>query len=171
METIERINTPVVPAVHYRVFFVVFEVVFFAVLWFVSGYAATPPMWLLAMMFPATLRMARTISFNEIAESLRAPFTTVVQDSCGAGSNVHPKGTGLTYAIGSLLACPICSGTWSALALYTIWALAPSFGQTLIVVLGVAGVSELLHWGGECLEWNGRAGRVYAGSVSPDKDD
>jgi hypothetical protein len=118
----------------------------------------------------ATFRLARTLSFNEIAEPLRAPFTEVMADSCGAGSDVHPRGGGIQYVIGSLLACPICTGTWSALALFTAYTVYAPFGKTLVYVLAFAGASEVLHWAGCLLEWGGRAARVYSGKTAPDKE-
>jgi hypothetical protein len=122
----------------------------------------------LPIFFLAVFRMARTISFNEIAEPLRAPFTRTQKDSCGAGDNVHPKGEGIFYVIGSLLACPICSGQWSALILYALYAFAPNVGLTFAFLFGLAGGSEIFHWGAETLEWSGRAFRVISGAVSPD---
>ena len=126
----------------------------------------------------ATMRAAHTVSFNEVAEPLRAPFTYVKKDSCKAGDSVEPKPvdperkiTALRYVIGALLSCPICSGTWSALGLYTAWTAYPTFGRVLVYVLAFAGGSEVLHWGTEILSWGGRAARVYSGSVSPDEEE
>lgn len=118
----------------------------------------------------ATFRLARTISFNEIAEPLRAPFTTVEKDSCGAGDNVHPAGGGIMYAIGSLISCPICTGVWSALMLYTLYTFWTPVGTVLVYVLAFAGASEIIHYGACTLEWGGRAARVYSGKISPDKE-
>lgn len=129
----------------------------------------TLPLSFLPFFALAVLRMARTLSFNEVAEPLRQPFTNVVPDSCGAGDNVHPKpGTGLRHVIGSLLACPICTATWSALVLYGLWVIFPAFGKTLVYVLAFAGAAEVVHWGAESLEWVGRAARCVSGLISPD---
>jgi hypothetical protein len=118
----------------------------------------------------ATFRLARTISFNEIAEPLRAPFTVVQKDSCGAGANVHPKGSRFQYVVGSLLACPICTGTWSALFLYGTWVVYEPVGRALIYVLAFAGASEILHWTAQLAEWAGRQARCVSGMISPDKE-
>lgn len=112
----------------------------------------------------ATFRLARSVSFNEIFEWLREPFTEVVPDSSGAGDSVVPKGKGFSRVIGGLLACPICSGTWSALVLFTVFALVPTFGTYLVYVLAFAGGSEILHWWSEKNEWQGRAAREDAGT-------
>jgi len=152
-----------------KIGFMMLEATFFGVLLVIALLdPPAPPVWMLPLFMLATIRMARTISFNEIGEGLRAPFTEVVPDSCHAGSNVHPKGAGLTYVIGSLMSCPICSGTWSALLLYATWVIWPAFGQTLVIVLALAGASEFLHWTMEVLEWTGRAARCISGLISPD---
>lgn len=117
----------------------------------------------------ATFFLAQTISFREIAEPIRAPFTEVLPDSCGAGEDVHPRGSGFQYVIGSLLSCPVCTGTWSALALYSLWSFVPMFGRYLVHVLAIAGVVVLLHYASCNLEWNGRLARVKSGAISPDK--
>ena len=112
----------------------------------------------------ATVRMARTLSFNTIADFIRRPFCQVQEDSCGAGENVHPRGTGLRYAIGELLACPICTGTWSALLMLICWV----WFRPLVYILAIASGSELLHWFFDVLEWTGRAARCVSGLISPD---
>ena len=154
-----------------RVAFVALDAVFFGIIGLVSHWS--PPMvdlGLLPFFALAVFRMARTISFNEIGEPLRAPFTEVKADSCKAGADVHPRGNGLRYVIGSLMSCPICTGTWSALALYTLWVALPDVGKTLVYVLAFAGASELLHWLACGLEWGGRVARVASGKISPDRE-
>lgn len=150
--------------------FIAVDAVFFTIIYLLSQMKALPEVDLTLLPFfaLATLRMARTISFNEVATPLRSPFTKVTKDSCGAGDNVEPKGSGIQYVVGALLSCPICTSVWSALALYTTYAINLAFGRTLVYVLAFAGGSEMLHWGAEVLQWGGRAARVYAGAVSPD---
>lgn len=113
----------------------------------------------------ACVRMARTISFNGVGEPFRKPFTEVVPDSCGAGDNVCPRGTGLRYVIGDLIACPICSGAWSALVLLAVWSWKPG----IVNVLAVAGLSEVFNWAIDLLKWRGRQTRCMSGLISPDK--
>ena len=159
-----------------KIAFLLIDVMFVTVIVTVSYWRTgsvippVPPTWMLPLFMLATFRMARTISFNEIGEALREPFTEVKADSCGAGANVHPKGGGFQYVLGSLMACPICSGTWSALALYTAWVVVEPVGRTAVFVLAFAGGSEMLHWMAEFFEWSGRATRVVSGAISPDKE-
>jgi hypothetical protein len=119
----------------------------------------------------ATVRMARALSFNEIFEWLRDPFTKVEPDSCGAGADVHPKfESGPKATIGGLLSCPICTGTWSALMLLALWILVPVYGRYLAYALALAAVSEFIHYVMCALEWGGRLARVTSGKISPDKE-
>lgn len=112
----------------------------------------------------ATIRLTRTISFNTVFEPFRKHLTEIKADSCGAGENVHPRGEGARRVIGELIACPICAGTWSALAMVALW----SFAPPVVYVFAVAGASELFHWAFDLLEWSGRAARVVSGAISPD---
>jgi hypothetical protein len=112
----------------------------------------------------ATLRLAHTVSFNGVAEWLRFPFTKEVVDTSGAGGSIEAK-DGFFNVVGQLISCPICSGTWSAMFLVSIYAYFPALGTAFIAVLGVAGISEMLHWGSELLEWGGRASREASGSM------
>lgn len=111
----------------------------------------------------ATFRMARTISFNGVMDWLRAPFAVEVEDSSGAGLSTEAK-PGPFQVIGELLCCPICSGTWSALILSSLYCLDERIGWAAAAVFGLAGISEVLHWGAEALEWAGRNQREQAGS-------
>lgn len=110
----------------------------------------------------ATLRLARSLSYNLVFKWLRDLAGVVPSpDSSGAGdSNNVPDGN----PIGELLSCPICSGTWSALGLYLVYALVPEFGLALLWVFGAAGLSEVLHWWSEAQEWKGREARENAGT-------
>lgn len=144
----------------------VFIVVFVGVyMW--KGGISIPPGMTLFMMCLGTMRLAQTLSFNEIAEPLRSRFTFVKPDSCGAGDNVEPKPGS---SIGSLLACPICTGTWVALGFMVAYQLDPKLTTLFAYITGIAGASETLHYLTEVLSWWGRAGRVISGSISPDKD-
>jgi hypothetical protein len=113
----------------------------------------------------ATVRLARTLSFNTVADFIRKPFTKVIHDDCNAGDCVVPCGTGWRYMIGELLACPICIGTWSALVLLLTW----RFSHIPVYVFAIAGLSEAFHWLFDVLEWTGRAMRCISGLISPDE--
>lgn len=111
----------------------------------------------------ATFRMAHTISFNGIASWFRDWFTVTVPDSAGGSESIEAK-DGWLQPIGELLCCPICSGTWNAVGLCTLYALIPTVGIVAVIVLGAAGLSELFHWWSEKQEWQGRLAREQAGT-------
>ena len=154
----------------------VLELTFFAVIIITTAISrnviSVSQNWFYVLFGLAVYRGARTLSFNEVAEWIRAPFCYTEPDSCGAGENVHPidnKGDEI-YVIGSLLSCPICTGTWVSLGLFVIYSLFPDFGTALIIVLGMAAVNEVLHYISEFFSWIGRLARVISGTISPDKE-
>lgn len=158
----------------YRFGFLVLEGIFLGTVTLLASHPIVISPFMFIVMGLATMRTAKALSYNEVFEPLRAPFTYVKPDSCGAGANVHPK-TGKNgertwgYIVGSLLSCPICTGTWSALALYSFQVFVPTFGTSLAYILGLAGLQEILHWTSEAVEWAGRMFRVIAGFIAPDK--
>lgn len=114
----------------------------------------------------ATMRTAHTFSYNGIMEWARAPFTQVEEHSSGAGDDVHARGKGAQRVIGELIECPVCTGTWAALALVAIMTLYPPLGIVLAWVLGLAGVSELFHYAKESMEWHAMREREDTGFVN-----
>lgn len=112
----------------------------------------------------ATYRMGHLISYDRVMEPLRALFTETVPDSTGAGDSVEPIGSGFQNAIGQLLCCPICSGTWSAAGLvYALYAF-PGPAKVMITILAVVGVAEILNAAGEMFSWGGQYARTMAGA-------
>lgn len=110
----------------------------------------------------AAFRLARTISFNGVAEWLRAPFCEVKPDGSGAGDNVEAKNGN---PIGELIACPICTGTHTALVIVAAYAWLPALGLALAAGLGLAGVSEVIHWTMEAAEWRAHTAREECGAM------
>lgn len=155
-----------------KIMLIVLKVAFFAISYWLSvAHPITVPLpYLLVLFVPAVLRLARSISFNGIGEELRAPFTYVKKDSCGAGADVMPKGVGAQYAIGNLLACPICTAQWSALLLLLAYLTMPAFGTILVLEFGIAGSAEIAHYLAQYLEWSARKSRVMSGAIAPDED-
>jgi len=102
--------------------------------------------WLdLALLSLATYRMGHLISYDKVMEPLRALFTETVPDPTGAGDSVEPKGTGFQNAIGQLLCCPICSGTWAAAGLvYFLYAF-PDPARVFITILAAVGAADTIE--------------------------
>jgi hypothetical protein len=58
---------------------------------------------------------------------------------------------GMEQAIGELVTCSRCVGTWAAAGLATTQVLAPRFGRLLTWTLGAAGINDFLQAGFEAL--------------------
>ena len=92
----------------------------------------------------ATFKAARTLSHDEVTSFLREPF---VEGSAHEGGE-EPVATGdLQQAIGELVTCSRCVGTWVAAGLATTQILAPRFGRLLTWTLGGAGLNDFLQAG------------------------
>lgn len=113
----------------------------------------------------AAFRGGRAIAYNFIFKWLRDLFgIREVDDTSGAGQSNEPVGKGFQHAIGELLCCPICSGTWVGVVLMLAYAFVPALGTALIYGLAAAGIAEILDWLSEFLFWKGRAAREEAGT-------
>ena len=92
----------------------------------------------------ATFKAARTLSRDEVASFLREPF--VEGHAHGGGERVLETG-GIRQAIGELVTCSRCVGTWVAAGLGATQIVAPRFGRLLTWTLGAAGVNDFLQAG------------------------
>ena len=91
----------------------------------------------------ATFKASRTISHDEVTSFLRDPF---VEGQAHEGGE-EPVSGGMQQAIGELVTCSRCIGTWVAAGLATTQILAPRFGRLLTWTLGSAGVNDFLQAG------------------------
>src|SRR3954463_4709476 len=83
----------------------------------------------LAVLSLASFKTARTISRDGVMSFVRAPF---VEGEAGTGEAEQPLETGdLKQAIGELVTCSRCVGTWVAAGLATSQILMPRFGRML----------------------------------------
>jgi len=113
----------------------------------------------------ATLRMGRLIAYDLVMEPFRSPFARTVPDETGAGESVEPKGAGVQRALGQLLSCPICAGTWaSAVLVFSLYTW-PGPARIFITVLGAIGIAEMLNALLEFLCWTGQQARTQTGMI------
>ena len=112
----------------------------------------------------ATLRLGRLISYDLVMQPLRSPFTQTVTDTSGSGDTVEAKGSGMRRAIGEMLSCPICTGTWVAAFLVYSLVLFPGPTRVFLVLTAVIGMVEILNALLEMLSWIGSYARVLNGS-------
>ena len=118
----------------------------------------------LALIALATFRAGRIAAFARVTEPFRAPVTETVPDEFDAGETVVAEGTGVRKAIGELVSCPLCVGTWVASALVYGLRVAPGPTRLVASILGVSGLAELLNASTEALSWAAQAARKESGS-------
>jgi hypothetical protein len=99
----------------------------------------------LIVLSAATFKTARTLARSEVASFIRDPF---VRGRAYRGDHEEPVSTGgMEQAIGELVTCSRCVGTWAAAALASTQIIAPRFGRLLTWSLGVAGINDVLQAG------------------------
>jgi hypothetical protein len=112
----------------------------------------------------ATFRLGRLISYDLVTEPLRLPFTKTVPDETGAGDSVEARGNGIQHALGQLISCPICSGTWAAAMLTYGLCLFPEAMRLFLFMTAAIGIAEILNGLVEASSWGGFLSRTLAGA-------
>ena len=92
----------------------------------------------------ASFKAARTLAKDEITSFLREPF---VKGAAHEGEDEEPVEGGMEQAIGELVTCSRCIGTWAAAGLAVTQVIAPRFGRLLTWSLGAAAVNDFLQSG------------------------
>jgi hypothetical protein len=117
----------------------------------------------LVLLSLATLRLGRLVAYDKVFEIWRLPVAETQPDESGAGDSVVPKGRGFQRALGELISCPICAGTWIAAALVYGLRIAPRFTRALLAIMSAVGIAELLNGAVEVMEWNAQTAREQVG--------
>lgn len=91
----------------------------------------------------ATFALADVLAKEKVSTWLREPFVQEGADH----KPVAPEGDGLRHAVGELLTCTRCVGTWSALALVGLRTASPAAGRATANVLALAGANDLMQSG------------------------
>jgi len=89
----------------------------------------------------ATFALADVVSKERISTWLREPFVVESIDH----RPIEPAGSGIRRAIGELLTCSRCAGTWSALGLLGLRTAFPTAGKVTINVLALTGANDVLQ--------------------------
>lgn len=92
----------------------------------------------------ATYKAARTLSRDEVTSFLREPF---VEGRAHEGGEDPVEDGGIRQAVGELVTCSRCAGTWVAAGLGATQIVAPRFGRLLTWTLGAAGLNDFLQAG------------------------
>ncbi len=76
----------------------------------------------------------------------------------------HADVAGLSFekALGELVSCPTCVGTWAAAGMLYGLQVAPGPTRLFTGILAVSGMAEILNAGAEALTWIGQAARKRA---------
>jgi hypothetical protein len=96
-----------------------------------------------AVLSAAAFKAARTLSHDEVTSFVRQPF--VRGQAHGGGE--EPVEGGMEQAIGELVTCSRCIGTWVAAGLASAQIVAPRFGRLLTWSLGAAAANDFLQAG------------------------
>jgi uncharacterized protein DUF1360 len=89
----------------------------------------------------ATFKASRTISHDKVASFLREPF---VEGEAYDGDE-EPAGEGLQRAIGELVTCSRCVGTWAAAGLAASQVVMPRFGRLVTWSLAASAANDFLQ--------------------------
>jgi uncharacterized protein DUF1360 len=92
----------------------------------------------------ATYKAARTLSRDEVTSFLREPF---VEGRAHEGGEEPVTTGGMRQAVGELVTCSRCVGTWVAAGLGAAQIVTPRFGRLLAWTLGAAGLNDFLQAG------------------------
>ena len=98
----------------------------------------------LAVLGLAAFKASRTIARDEVTSFMREPF---VEGSAHEGGEQAVETGDLRQAIGELVTCSRCIGTWVAAGLAGTQIVAPRFGRLLTWTLATAGVNDWLQAG------------------------
>jgi len=97
-----------------------------------------------AILALASFKAARTLAHDRVSAPMRAPF---VEGEADAHDEVPVRTGGMQQAIGELVTCTRCVGTWAAAGLASTQIVAPRFGRLLTWSLGAAAANDFLQAG------------------------
>lgn len=96
----------------------------------------------LAQMGAATFSLSKAVAREKIGSWVREPF--VEEDVPGRR---RPRGTRMRAAVGELLTCTRCVGTWSALGIVGLRLAHPPTGRVVTTVLATSAANDWLQAG------------------------
>jgi hypothetical protein len=85
----------------------------------------------------AAFALSKLLAKEKVDQWVREPFVDERPDG-----ERTPKGEGMRYAVGELLTCTRCVGTWSALALVALRVTRPREARVVSAVLGASAVND-----------------------------
>jgi hypothetical protein len=97
----------------------------------------------LPVMAMAVFALADVLAKEKVSTWIREPFVVESIDHRPG----MPQGSGVRYAIGEMLTCTRCVGTWSALGLVGLRTVSPIAGRAANVILALTGANDILQSG------------------------
>jgi hypothetical protein len=96
----------------------------------------------LALLGLATFKASRTVATDKVTSFVREPF---VEGDAYDGEDERPtRETEMKQAIGELVTCTRCVGTWIGASLASLQILAPRTGRLVTAVLAAGAVNDFL---------------------------
>ena len=93
----------------------------------------------------STQKLSRVITKDKVTAAFRAPFTEV-EGKGGAGElEERGRGHGLRRAVGDLITCPFCLGTWIASGFIYGFLFTPRLTRILASIFAVSGIADFLQ--------------------------
>lgn len=105
--------------------------------------APAPPASELPVLALATFSLSKALSKEKIGVWVREPLVHEPRP----GHPRNPRGRGLRYAMGELVTCSRCLGTWSSLGLLGLRVARPRDGQLVTRLLATAALNDFLQAG------------------------
>jgi hypothetical protein len=90
----------------------------------------------------ATFALSKLVAKEKVDAWVREPFVEEHPDGAR-----EPKGHGMRYAVGELLSCTRCVGTWSALGLVALRVTRPREARVVNAVLAASAVNDFAQTG------------------------
>jgi hypothetical protein len=94
-----------------------------------------------------SFKAARALSRERVGSVLRQPFVESDAGDVPEALNERPTGDGVRRALGELVTCTRCVGTWVAAGLLASQAVAPRFGRLLTWSLAAGAANDFLQAG------------------------
>lgn len=127
------------PYVYYALLIALYNAIFGTFLWLYrrkSGRLERVTGLDLVLLGMSTLRMAKLVSEDEVTAVVRKPLVEVEK------GQRKPKGNGLQLALGQLVLCPTCVGTWMAAFLTYALHLFPTQTRPFLAMMSASGASQ-----------------------------
>jgi hypothetical protein len=99
----------------------------------------------LALFALATQKLSRVITKDKVTSAFRAPFTEVEGKGGPGEVEERAKGRGIRRAVGELLTCPFCLGTWIASGFIYGYVFVPRISRILASIFAVSGLADFVQ--------------------------